>query len=54
MFYDIALQITTEKAKDWCQSEGNMPYFETSAKEAINLDQVFHTIVKKGLDQLEK
>lgn len=25
----------------FCQSKGDIPYFETSAKEAINVDQAF-------------
>lgn len=25
----------------FCQSKGDIPYFETSAKEAINIDQAF-------------
>lgn len=25
----------------FCQSKGNLPYFETSAKEALNVEQAF-------------
>lgn len=25
----------------FCQSKGDIPYFETSAKEAVNIDQAF-------------
>jgi len=35
----------------WCQSKGNIPYFETSAKEAINVEQAFQTIAKNALKQ---
>jgi hypothetical protein len=35
----------------WCQSKGNIPYFETSAKEAINVEQAFQTIAKNALAQ---
>ena len=35
----------------WCQSKGNIPYFETSAKEAINVEQAFQTVSKNALQQ---
>jgi Ras-related protein Rab-7A len=28
----------------WCQAKGNLPYFETSAKEAINVEQAFQSV----------
>lgn len=28
----------------FCQSKGDIPYFETSAKEAINIDQAFEGV----------
>ena len=30
---------------------GDIPYFETSAKEALNVEQAFHTIAKNALAQ---
>jgi Ras-related protein Rab-7A len=35
----------------WCQTKGNIPYFETSAKEAINVEQAFQTVAKNALQQ---
>jgi Ras-related protein Rab-7A len=35
----------------WCQAKGSIPYFETSAKEAINVEQAFQTIAKNALQQ---
>ncbi|RSH81451.1 hypothetical protein EHS25_006808 [Saitozyma podzolica] len=32
-------------------AKGNIPYFETSAKEAINVEQAFQTIAKNALAQ---
>jgi Ras-related protein Rab-7A len=33
----------------WCQEKNNVPYFETSAKEAVNVEQAFQTIAKNAL-----
>ncbi|KAI8390972.1 vacuolar biogenesis protein [Radiomyces spectabilis] len=43
--------ISQKRAMAWCQSKGNVPYFETSAKEAINVEQAFQTIAKNALAQ---
>jgi len=39
------------RAVTWCQSKGNIPYFETSAKENINVEQAFQTVAKAALQQ---
>lgn len=33
--------ISSKRASTYCQSKGNIPYFETSAKEAVNVEQAF-------------
>lgn len=33
--------IPPRRATAWCQSKGGMPYFEVSAKEAVNVEQAF-------------
>lgn len=43
--------VSQKRAMAWCQSKGNVPYFETSAKEAINVEQAFQTIAKNALSQ---
>eukprot|EP01115_Flamella_aegyptia_P004682 TRINITY_DN20007_c0_g1_i1.p1 TRINITY_DN20007_c0_g1~~TRINITY_DN20007_c0_g1_i1.p1 ORF type:complete len:157 (-),score=47.75 TRINITY_DN20007_c0_g1_i1:42-512(-) len=43
--------VTTKRAQAWCQANGNMPYFETSAKEAINVAQAFQAVAKNALQQ---
>jgi len=47
----IFQQVTQKRAMTWCQSKGNIPYFETSAKEAINVEQAFQTVAKNALQQ---
>lgn len=37
----ICFQISSKRAMTFCQSKGGIPYFETSAKDAINVEQVF-------------
>ena len=44
-------KVSTKRAQGWCQSKNNIPYFETSAKEATNVDQAFQTVAKNGLAQ---
>uniref|UniRef100_A0A8C2EC04 Ras-related protein Rab-7a-like n=1 Tax=Cyprinus carpio TaxID=7962 RepID=A0A8C2EC04_CYPCA len=48
----VTMQVTTKRAQAWCQSKNNIPYFETSAKEAINVDQAFQTIARNALKQV--
>lgn len=33
--------ISSKRAMTFCQSKGSLPYFETSAKEAVNVEQAF-------------
>jgi len=43
--------VSQKRALGWCQSNGNIPYFETSAKEAINVETAFQTIARNALKQ---
>ncbi|XP_045329847.1 ras-related protein Rab-7a-like [Leopardus geoffroyi] len=43
--------VATKRAQAWCYSKNNIPYFETSAKEAINVEQAFQTIAQNALKQ---
>ncbi|XP_028806058.1 ras-related protein Rab7-like isoform X2 [Neltuma alba] len=42
-------QVSEKKALDWCVSKGNIPYYETSAKEDYNIDAAFLCIAKTAL-----
>ena len=44
------LQVSKKKAEGWAQSKGGIPYFETSAKEDINVEaafQVRHSVLRE-------
>jgi Ras-related protein Rab-7A len=43
--------ISQKRAQTWCQTKGNIPYFETSAKDAVNVEQAFETIATNALQQ---
>jgi len=42
-------QVAANKAKAWCSSKNDLPYFETSAKDALNVEQAFATIARNAL-----
>lgn len=43
--------VSSKRAQAWCQSKNNIPYFETSAKEAVNVENAFVTVARNGLAQ---
>ncbi|XP_073057588.1 ras-related protein Rab7-like [Primulina eburnea] len=43
-------RVVSEKtAREWCISKGNIPYFETSAKEDYNVDAAFTSVANAAL-----
>lgn len=44
-------QVSEGKARAWCKQKNGVPYFETSAKEAVNVEQAFQTIARRALEQ---
>lgn len=43
-------RVTEKKARDRCASRGNIPYFETSAKEGYNIEEAFSCVAKIALE----
>ncbi|KAL2342984.1 hypothetical protein Fmac_004269 [Flemingia macrophylla] len=39
-------RVTEKKARNWCASRGNIPYYETSAKEGYNVEEAFFCVAK--------
>jgi Ras-related protein Rab-7A len=40
---------TTNAAMQWCQEKNDVPFFETSAKEGINVEQAFQKLARHAL-----
>jgi Ras-related protein Rab-7A len=48
--YYVFSQVSEKKAMEWCASKGNIPYYETSAKEDYNVDNAFLSVAKLALE----
>jgi len=46
-------QVTEVRAKEWSSETNNMLYFETSAREAVNVDQAFLSATKLAIRQMK-
>uniref|UniRef100_H2ZN46 Ras-related protein Rab-7a n=1 Tax=Ciona savignyi TaxID=51511 RepID=H2ZN46_CIOSA len=43
--------VSYKRAQGWCHSKSDIPYFECSAKDNINVEQAFQTVAKQALMQ---
>jgi len=43
--------VSVKRAQGWCHSKNDIPYFECSAKDNINVEQAFQTVAKHALLQ---
>uniref|UniRef100_A0A0K8TQ95 Putative ras-related protein rab-7 n=1 Tax=Tabanus bromius TaxID=304241 RepID=A0A0K8TQ95_TABBR len=48
---DLERTVSAKRAQQWCQSKNDIPFFETSAKDATNVELAFQTIAKNALAQ---
>jgi len=47
-------QVPEAKAQTFCKSKNEVPFYETSAKDNINVEQAFHTVARNALQREEK
>lgn len=40
-------KVNDPEARAWCEQNGGLPYFETSAKDAVNVDQAFVEAIRR-------
>ena len=44
---DLERSVTIEQAQDWCKENGELPYVETSAKDATNVEEAFMLCLRR-------
>lgn len=48
---DSKRKVSKSKAASWCKAKNQIPYFETSAKDAVNVEAAFIEIARNALKQ---
>ena len=48
------IKVSEQKIKQYCQSKGNLAYFETSAKDNINVEKAFEEVAKLAFKRDQK
>ena len=46
---DDARAVTKLQAEEWCETNGNMEFIETSARDNKNVEQAFFKLAQKAL-----
>lgn len=44
--------VPSRQAQNWCKDIGNIPYYETSAKSATNVDAAFHMVARLSMSTI--
>ena len=47
-------QVTSDMAKEWCATNTNLPYYDTSAKDSTNVEAAFIAAVKRLVELDER
>ena len=48
------IKVTNEEIEAYCKEHNNMPYFATSAKEDIGLDETFNKVADLAYERITK
>jgi Ras-related protein Rab-7A len=47
-------KVSDQKIKQYCQQKGNVSYYETSAKDNINVDKAFEEVSRQAFKREQK
>jgi len=47
----LLFKVSKEKVESWLENKSNVIYFESSAKECINVEEAFEAIARNALKQ---
>ncbi len=50
----LLIQVSESKVKQYCSQKGNIAYFETSAKDATNVDKAFEEVARLAFKREQK
>ena len=46
-------KVDAREGREWCDANNGIPFYETSAKEGISVEQAFQEIARKALKRME-